>query len=153
MMKIVNQNNKSFEYENLASLILGAWLIAVPFIGGIIPTYRGAHVYWWNFILVGLTVIFMSVMALKNMVAWAERVNIIAGIWLMVSPLFLIYFNQSSFYFWNAVLTGGLIAFLAALALPAADHVIYHKHVRTKDEDEEDSIHVFRQKHGPRHSV
>lgn len=142
---------KSFEYENLANLILGAWIMAVPFIGGLIPSYRGAHVYWWNFILVGLTVIFMSVLALKNMVAWAERVIIIAGVWLMVSPLFLIYFNKSSFYFWNAVLSGGLVAFLAALALPMADHVIYHRHVRRKKY--EDSVHMFNQKHGPHHSV
>lgn len=140
---------KSFEYENLATLILGAWTIAVPFIGGLLPSYRGAHVYWWNFLLVGLTVVFTSIMALKNMVAWAERVNIMAGIWLMVSPLFLIYFNLSSFYFWSALVSGALIAFLAALALPVADHVIYHKHVKSKNE--EDSIPLFRKQN--RHSV
>jgi len=123
---------KSFEYENLGSLIVGAWVLFSPLIGGFIPSYRGLHVYWWNFIIVGLAVIFMSILSIRKMVAWAERVNIIAGVWLMVAPLFLIYFNQSSFYFWNSVISGGLIAFLSALALPIADHVIYHKHVLSK---------------------
>lgn len=151
-MKTINKKN--FEYENLASLITGAWVLICPLIGGLIPTYRGAHVYWWNFLFVGLSVIFMSIFSIRKMVAWAERVNIIAGIWLMVSPLFLIYFHQSSFYFWNAVICGGLIALFSALALPMADHVIYHRHKKTK-QDIDETISVLRPKHlnHHRHSV
>lgn len=127
--------------------------MTVPLIGGIIPNYRGAHVYWWNFLLVGLCVIFMSIFSLKNKVAWTERVSIIAGVWFMVSPLFLIYFDLSSFYFWNAVITGGLIAFLAALALPAADHVIYHRRQKSK-RDEERPLPLLRPRNARhRHSV
>lgn len=140
----MNTNEKkTFEYENLASLIVGAWVLFSPLVGGVIQNYRGAHVYLWNFAIVGFVVIFMSIFAIKNLVAWAERVNIISGVWLMVSPLFLIYFNLSNFYFWSAVLSGALIAILSALALPEADHIIYHKHARNKD-DEYDSISVFK---------
>lgn len=145
-------DKKTFEYENLASLVIGAWVFFSPLIGGLIPNYRGAHVYLWNFELVGLAVIFMAILSIKNMAAWAERVSIIAGIWLMVSPLFLIYFNLSAFYFWNSVISGGLIAVLSALALPAADNVIYHKHKKTKEEEEE-SIPVLKPKSFHHHSV
>src|SRR4051794_36197264 len=107
---------KAFEFENLASLITGVWVLALPLIGGQIPTYRGAHVYLWNFVIVGLVVISMSIFSIRKMVAWAERINIISGTWLMVSPLFLIYFNHSNFYFWNAVISGAVIAFFSSLA-------------------------------------
>ena len=155
-MNTNNLNNshiskKTFQLENLAALIVGAWVLATPLIGGQIPTYRGAHVYLWNFAFVGATVICMSVFSIKKMVAWAERVNIIAGTWLLVSPLFLIYFNLSNFYFWNAVISGTLIAFFSAFALPAANHVIYHKHIKSK-EDEHDCIPVLKPRHMHQHS-
>jgi len=148
-----NNQKKSFEYENLGSLLIGAWVLFSPMIGGLIPTYRGLHVYWWNFIIVGLAVVFMSILSIRKMVAWAERVNIIAGVWLMVAPLFLIYFNQSSFYFWNSVISGGAIAFLSALALPIADHVIYHKHVLSKKDREPLPVLKPKNLHHHHHSV
>lgn len=143
---------KAFQFENLASLVVGAWVLALPLLGGQIPSYRGAHVYLWNFVIIGLVVIFMSVFAIRKMVAWAERINIIAGTWLLISPLFLIYFNLSNFYFWNAVACGALIAFFSALALPSADHVIYHKHERDSD-DEYDGIAALKPRRTPHHSV
>lgn len=133
---------KSFESENLAALLFGAWVLVVPLIGGTIENYRGANVYIWNFEFVGLAVVFFSILAIKRMFAWAERLNIIAGVWLLLSPLFLIYFNLSEFYFWNSVICGGLIAFFSALTLPFTDNVIYHIHKRTK-EDESNSISVL----------
>jgi len=71
----------------------------------------------------------------------------------MVAPLFLIYFNQSSFYFWNSVISGGAIAFLSALALPIADHVIYHKHVLSKKDREPLPVLKPKNLHHHHHSV
>lgn len=124
---------KQVEYENIATLILGAWLMLVPLFVNKIQNYRGANVYSWNSFLVGLTVVVMSSIVLKRMFAWAERLNVIAGTWLIVSPLFLIFFNKSDAYFWNAVVCGGAIAFLSALALPTVESVIYHKHKKENE--------------------
>ncbi len=119
---------KQVEYENTATLILGVWLMLIPLFTDRIHNYPGAHVYQWNFFLVGLTVVVMSSFVLKKMVAWAERLNVIAGTWLMMSPLFLIYFNKSEALFWNAVVCGSAIAFISAMALPTVENIIYHKH-------------------------
>jgi hypothetical protein len=119
---------KQYQLENFLTLVFGIWVMFSPFIGGRISNYPGANVYIWNFIFVGLTVIIMSVFALRDMVNWAERLCLYSGIWLMLSPLFLIFYNLSNFYFWNAVISGGLIAFTSGLALPKIEKIHYHKH-------------------------
>lgn len=135
----------TYEIENLASLLIGAWLLVAPLIGGSIDGYRGANVYIWNFELVGLAVVFLSLIAIKRMVVWAVVLNIVAGVWLILSPLFLIYFHLSDYYFWNSLLSGGLVAFFSALGLPMANGIRYHIHKKTKT-DEENSISVLKPK-------
>lgn len=149
-MKI--DQKKSFESENLITLLFGAWILVAPLLGGTIENYRGANVYIWNFEFVGLSVIFLSIMAIKRWAAWAEILNIVAGVWLLLSPLFLIYFNLSEFYFWNSVICGSVIAFFSTLATPFAENVHYHIHKKTK-EDERKSISILNENRLHHHKI
>lgn len=119
---------RKLEYENLITLVLGGWMMFLPLSVERIDNYPGANVYLWNCFFVGLLVMVMSVLAMKAMISWAETINLWAGIWLLVSPLFLIYYDKSDTLFWNSVVCGALIAFLSALALPIVNNIIYHKH-------------------------
>jgi hypothetical protein len=69
------------------------------------------------------------------MSAWAERLNLLFGGWLLVSPLFLLYYDKSTILFWNSVVCGALIAFFSALALPIVENVLYHKHKEHKGKE------------------
>lgn len=124
---------KKVEFENIAALLVGLWVMLLPLFVERIDNYPGAHVYLWNFFFVGLTVVAMSLVVMKKLVAWAEILNIIAGTWLLLSPLFLIYFTRSNVLYWNSVICGSLIAFFSALSLPFVSSVIYHKHKKTDE--------------------
>jgi hypothetical protein len=126
-----NSDKKEIEYENLVTLVIGIWVMIAPLFLGIIPSYPGANVYIWNFFFVGLTVIVMSVLATRKMVVWAETINFMAGVWLILSPLFLVYYNLSEFYFWNSIIAGLFVSIFSAMSIPLLDKIVYHKHKRS----------------------
>lgn len=126
---------KEIEYENFVTLAIGVWVMIAPLFLGSIPDYPGANVYMWNFFFVGIAVIIMSVLAIRKMVAWAETINFMAGVWLIISPLFLIYYNLSELYFWNSIITGLFIAIFSAMSIPILEKIIYHKHIKSFNEE------------------
>ncbi|MGZ3789033.1 MAG: SPW repeat protein [Bacteriovorax sp.] len=126
---------KKLKIDSIITLLVGVWVLFLPVTVGKIPNFTFPHTYLYNFIFVGLAVIVLSIISMTRMVSWAERVNVAAGIWLMVSPLFLIYYNRSDVLFWNSLICGILIATSSAIALPIVEKVIYHKHKHKEEED------------------
>lgn len=49
-----------------------------------------------------------------DMVRWASGLNIIAGLWLIISP-FVLGFSSHTTVMWNAVVVGVIVAVLAAI--------------------------------------
>lgn len=125
---------KKLKKENVITLIVGVWVMISPIFLGEIPGYPGANVYMWNFFFVGIVVMITSFIAIKKQVAWAERLTLIYGVWLLLSPLFLIYFNRSEVYFWNSILSGVVISYFSALAIPFVENIIYHRHSKDKED-------------------
>ena len=70
----------------------------------------------WNFWIVGLVIVILAGMATQDLYPWEERVNIVLGLWLMLSPWVLGYAVESSLML-NSLLLGLAIAVLAAMAL------------------------------------
>jgi hypothetical protein len=105
---------------SVLNLIAGLWLIISPFW----MNFLGAPAAFWNTLLVGVAVGVLSLIRAcypaRNVgLSW---INLILGVWLIVSPFFLPY-NYLEAAVRNDVLTGIVVivlAFWSAMATPSA---------------------------------
>ncbi len=67
----------------------------------------------WNLAIVGVVVAFVALFVWLAFVAWQEWINVALGAWLLVSP-WVLGFHASPALRWNAVITGVVVAALAA---------------------------------------
>lgn len=127
---------KRADWENWINLILGAWVVSLPWTAGYGFAPFQVNVVSWNFVIVGAVVMVMSILALRKASPYAEWLNLIAGIWLFFSPWFLLYEDNSPWYvfyndsnplLWNSVITGALITLFSALTIPVVERVVYRK--------------------------
>jgi hypothetical protein len=103
---------------SVLTLIAGIWLIISPFWGG----FYSAPAPFWNTLIVGVVV---TVLALIRAAYPAENVglswiNLILGLWLIVSPAFLHYHDMALAQMIDMI-TGiviGLTAFWSLVATP-----------------------------------
>lgn len=96
-------------WQDWANLVLGLWTLVSPWILG----YSATPVAMWNAVIVGLLVALMALLHLRQGPIWEEWVNVLLGIWLVLSPWILGYAAQGPAT-WNAVILGllvGLVAF------------------------------------------
>lgn len=90
------------------NFILGAWLVASPYIFG----YLSAPLKW-NQIIAGLAVVFFSSFRYAApQLEWPSRLNLLAAIWLIVSPFLLN--DASGVSYWNQLIIGVLVVLFAA---------------------------------------
>lgn len=104
-------------WQDWVNLILGVWLFITPFVFGMIPVAGAAA---WNGYIFGGIVAVLSVWALAQPRAWEEWVNLVIGIWLILSPFILTFTNQTA-AMWNHLIVGiivGVDALWAATAKP-----------------------------------
>lgn len=108
---------KSAKWENWLNLILGSWLVLTPWIFGAEYTEAPTAAMDWNVWLIGLAVIVFAGMALQELKAWEEWVNLALGMWLFLSPWIFGYVDKAGM-FWNSLIVGGAIAVFSGFALP-----------------------------------
>jgi hypothetical protein len=120
-MNAVDLGNKEVaRTASILNLIAGLWLIISPFW----MNFLGAPAALWNTCLTGVAVGVLSLIRacypLRNVgLSW---INLILGVWLIVSPFFLPY-NYLEPAVRNSVITGIVVivlAFWSAMATPAA---------------------------------
>lgn len=70
----------------------------------------------WTLAVVGVVVAFFAFFAWLAFDLWQEWINIALGIWLVVSP-WALGFQATAALRWNAVVTGAVVAALAAWVL------------------------------------
>ncbi len=97
--------------------IIGAWLIASPWVFGAygsdsLPLGLPA----WNFFVSGLIVAVLGGAAYGSYRFWEDRIDILVGCWLVVSP-WALRFAENPLFTWNALLFGFLLIILAAWVL------------------------------------
>lgn len=113
--------NFTRNWQDSASLILGLWLIASPWMLG----FAGMQLAMWNAVLFGALITIMALMALVDFHEWEEWTDLVIGAWLIVSPWILgfamIYAADGAegqnAATWNVILVGALTIAMATWSL------------------------------------
>ena len=97
-------------WEDIAAIILGALIVASPFVAG----YEGMTTMLATTVIAGALVIIVGGMELVQQRRWEETIALICGLWILVSPFVLGY--TGNLRTWHVVL-GLLVAILAMFEL------------------------------------
>jgi hypothetical protein len=119
-MAMQQVGNKQGRWQDWFNLVLGAWLIAAPFIGIGVNHDLAA----WNSYAAGVVVAIFAIAAIARPHLWEEWLNLIVGLWLIVAP-FALHFTDQSGPTWNQIIVGlliGIDAAWVAIRLQQAQH-------------------------------
>jgi hypothetical protein len=97
---------------DVANLILGAFLFFTPWIFG----YSGSAHITQNAMISGIIIVVLAIAALSAFAVWEEWLNLILGLWVLVSPWALGFHTNTKAMTVNVVV-GILVAVLAAIEL------------------------------------
>ncbi len=101
------------------NVIAGIWLIISPFV---LTFYRDPAATW-DLIIVGIIVLILAATRVAGPLrtAWASWINLILGIWLIISPFVLRYAHNYT-AMWDSIILGiivGVCAIWSGAATPA----------------------------------
>ncbi len=102
------------KWASWVNLILGAWLIAAPFM-----LYSGVGSALGNDIVVGVLVVIFALVAIASRAAWASWINVALGVWEIIAP-FALGYSGTTAAVTNDIIVGvafivfGLISALSA---------------------------------------
>jgi SPW repeat len=93
-------------WQDALVVMIGVWLVASPWILTYSsPDIVGLVLASWNFIIVGITLITLGLMAITSYRLWQEWLDVAAAVWLIVSPWALGYQAMPT-ALWNAIICG-----------------------------------------------
>ena len=116
------------------------WLLSIPWSVGWGFGSNDINVIMWNFLAVGVTLSITSIIAIRNIRIWTEWLSLFMGVWLIFSPILLVYYNNS-FFLWNSVLLGLAVVVLNVLSIPIAEKKYYYmKMIRKNHESHNKAI-------------
>jgi hypothetical protein len=99
-------------WQDPLNLILGVWMVVSPWAlrhdANMVPTS--------NAVILGILIAVAALVALFKVMAWEEWVNVLLGVWLVISP-WVLAFSGLMMAMWNAVIVGIVVAALALWAL------------------------------------
>ncbi len=97
-------------WQDWVTLIVGVWLVLSPMILAVVPP-EGSQTFLmsWNFTVTGLLAIALAISALTLFRPWEEWLDIVLGVWLVISP-WVLGFTFSEIALWNAILCGVVVA-------------------------------------------
>lgn len=109
--------SETVEWLAGVNALLGAWLVAIPFLFSDAPG-MGTGFAFWNYVLVGGGILVLS--GYNWWVAddddpgssWAAAGSAILGLWLIVVP-FLTDVAAGGWLLWNDIIVGALVAIMA----------------------------------------
>lgn len=101
-------------WQDPVNLILGLWLVVSPWA----LKFQAETNPTWNAVILGIVIAAVALIALFRVMAWEEWVNLVLGIWLVISP-WMVGFSGLVTAMWNAVIVGAVVAVLALWALGA----------------------------------
>lgn len=101
-----------YSWKDFVSLYLGAWTFLTPWLIG---HPAGAAVIA-SYVIAGLMISFFAIAGLVVFRPWPECVNIVLGIWLLVSPWLLRFANVSSLR-GSALSIGALVIICSGFAV------------------------------------
>ncbi|HYC45464.1 MAG TPA: SPW repeat protein [Burkholderiales bacterium] len=102
---------ESRHWQDRANLVLGAWIFASPWV----LAYTGS-VAAWNAYAMGAGIMLFALIASYMPKAWEELINILFGVWLVVSP-FALGFSADTVVALHTVVVGILATAFAIWAM------------------------------------
>ncbi len=116
---------KNTKWEHIIILFIGLWLLSIPWSVGWGFGSNDINVIMWNFLTVGATITITSIIALRNIKLWTEWLALYMGVWLILSPVLLVYYDNS-FFLWNSIIFGLVIVGLTLLSIPTAENKLVY---------------------------
>lgn len=109
---------KTQRWQDWVMLIFGVWLFFTPF--WMFGYASAASVAATNAYILGILVALFAIIALAAARPWEEWVELVLGIWLVISPFVLGFYSVESGAAWNAVILGALVIIDSIWALSIA---------------------------------
>jgi nucleoside-diphosphate-sugar epimerase len=119
-------------WVHFLNVLLGAWLIAAPFVFGTLGLHvfpdaifhvtqerglwepaRRSNALAWSDIISGTLIMLFGVLSLSPRFSWAQWANTVVGIWLLLAPL--VFWSPSAAIYGNDTLIGALVIAFAIL--------------------------------------
>jgi hypothetical protein len=114
-------------WQDWLNLILGVWLFLSPWLLGYVGTNLTAS---WNAWILGVALVVFSAIAVSMPQTWEEVINLLIGIWMVISPWVLSFTGARSAES-NAVIVGIVAIVLSAWAMAIARQRMHGEHVVT----------------------
>ena len=100
-------------WQDWINLLLGIWLFFSPWLLGFRAELPGES---WNFFVIGAAFFVFAAAALNQRALWEEWVNLVLGIWMIISPWVLRYAGNVTARD-DAVIVGIVVGLLSIWAL------------------------------------
>jgi hypothetical protein len=107
---------KTEHWEDVVNACLGAVLFLMPWLFDL-----GSTVAAWNAGIIGAVIFVLSIAAIIRFAQWEEWINLVLGLWVVVSP-WVLGFAAMAAAMWGHVVIGAAIVVLAALELWMSDY-------------------------------
>ena len=108
-------------WQETGNLIVGIWLFLSPLI---FRFFHWADMDTMNFLVMGVAIAAVAVLAKYMHALWEDWVTLILGVWMVISP-WLMGFTDNKVAFVDAVIAG---LFVVGIALSAAYRDMYPPH-------------------------
>ena len=112
---------KTLKWEDWLGIALGAWLLVSPWALG----YSDQSAATMNALVLGTILVLEELFELGVHETVEEWIDLVAGLWLMISPVAL-GFTSQAVASWNALLVGLLTIVFAAWAMSPLDERLSH---------------------------
>ena len=103
---------KAKRWQDWLNLLIGIWLFISPWVIGFAGADSGAS---WNAWILGVAIVVFSAIAVSIPQAWEEVINILLGIWMVISSWAIGIASRAAET--NAVIVGLLVILFAAWAM------------------------------------
>ena len=103
---------KEKRWQDWLNLLIGIWLFISPWVIGFAGTDYAAS---WNAWILGVGIVVFSAIAVSMPQAWEEVINILLGIWMVISSWVIGVTTRAAET--NAVIVGLLVILFAAWAM------------------------------------
>jgi hypothetical protein len=99
------RTDNTINTSSSVTLLAGLWLIIAPFI----LNYSGLGVSATNEVILGIVVGILALISLTNHeMVWPAWVNLVLGLWLIISP-FMLGYSAISQVIWNDIVLGIIV--------------------------------------------
>lgn len=97
-------------WQDWVNFFVGGWLFVAPWVLG----YDHLRAAAWNSWIFGIVVLAVSAAALILFAVWEEWLNVIIGVWLLISPWVMAFASADNApALWNHVVVGLVVGGLA----------------------------------------